>query len=117
MNWGNMPQTKFPKTIKIGSKKYKLVFVEEVLFDDENLKKVNEAVVGFCDTTNSNIYISSQIADPFELHSTVFHECIHGISDYAGIDLTENQVIALSHAILDMFLTNKELTKKLLTIN
>ena len=113
-----MATLSFPKIIKIGSKKYKLIFTKSEARLAEGFTRASDdtSVIGFCDMATSSIVIQSDIPDTFEKHATILHECLHGISDYAGIDLTENQVIALSHSLLEFLIINKSLVKSLATV-
>jgi hypothetical protein len=46
---------------------------------------------------------------------TLFHECLHAISAFHGLNLKEAQIRTLEHAVPDLLIDNPKLTKGLLT--
>lgn len=80
--------------MKILEKTYKIIDVEDNQFSNSSMGRSN--------TRTGEILISSKMP-PDIREETILHEVIHILSDTLGIDLSENQVLALSSGLYATF--------------
>jgi hypothetical protein len=96
-----------PKETKIGYTKYQIEYVDE-LTDQQD-----EALYGRIDLGNNLI----KICKNFNLQTqkaTLLHEVLHGIDNFIGTDLDENETVSLSNMLYLWMLENKETVKFLI---
>ena len=89
-----------PTINKIGYINYKISYVDELKDDD------NEDLCGKFIPAKDEILIHNKI-NLVAQKATLVHETIHGIEDFTGIELTEEQVIALGNMLFLWMNDNK----------
>lgn len=98
------------RTIKIGYKKWRMLFVNRVDADDSS---------GECDFETATIKICKRLTG-IELASTIIHEINHAILHDRGVDLKpkddELVVTAITNGSIAMLKDNPALMRMLLTL-
>ena len=89
----------FPSRLKIGGKNYKVNYVNDNVVDGTTVCYGNISF-DLC-----HINISTLYHEDHQL-CTLMHEVIHGIDDYIGIGLTEEQTMKLSKGLLGFIREN-----------
>lgn len=96
-----------PDKVKIGAFTYEVKIQEKIFHNSVEC-------YGVCDKEELVIYISeASNANPQVLRDTFFHECLHGIEQAYGIDLTEDQVSRISTAFIGLLSDNGFLKEEL----
>lgn len=70
----------------------------EVVWQKEIVNSTGHHLYGVTDLTNRVITIKMDMPARLTLE-TYFHECIHALSEEYKLGLTENQVLAMEHAL------------------
>ena len=91
--------------VKIGGQSFGIIRAPLIVED------VDGVLLGECRSHENLIYINNTVPESVQ-RSSLLHECIHGVSDAFGLDLSEQQVQSLESALFDMGVRIKTRKKK-----
>lgn len=92
INWKKLV-TLIPSKVQIAPKVY-----YDVVWQKEIINSTGHHLYGVTDLTNKIITIKMGMPAKLTME-TYFHECIHALSEEYKLGLTENQVLAMEHAL------------------
>ena len=95
--------TQVPEYISIIGKKFKVTLINK---EDNTSLGIEED--GECDYTTQEIKIR-KVGGPDYIKDTIMHECLHGVENAFGLDLSEKQVTRLATGLIALFNDNPEL--------
>ena len=93
--------------IKIGTWNINVELISEL--KDEN----NNEALGLAKSWLRKIELNAKYSNEIRIN-TLFHECLHLIAEYNGIDLNENQIESFSNNLIEFITNNQQLIFELI---
>jgi hypothetical protein len=97
----------FKNKIKIGFREFDLVYADGLRNND------GAALYGEIRYDTMEIKINTE-HDSNQQKSTIIHEVLHGIADYNGIELNENQTVGLGSNLYEFMKNNPKLIEHIM---
>lgn len=94
------------KTVKIGWKDFKITITEP----SEVLRSVGTDCYGDIYWEKNEIRLN-KANEPNQMQCTLLHEILHGVSDMASLDLSEDTVLRLANGLYSVIKENPKLFK------